>query len=289
MNKLLKYKLIGIGDFTHGIEESWLYRFKLIKFIIKNTNKNINIFNEMSIWQASNVMNNTIWSREKNKFIRYDKIKKEDPIQNGDYVGGELWQYIPHCFESNIILKIIKYIRKNKERITLYGIDNDTIDRDYDMYKIIINNMDDNKINLLFASNNHISTNKLHKDNYLYIKNKNHKWYCGYYLRKKLKKDYCIILSQAYEGYVRFNGYCIGNNCESRINQLKYIYKKYKYIKLKKYVKENKKYQLLDKFTDKFLNFSNSYYKKNKYGYQSIDVINDQNYILFWNNVNHLI
>ena len=42
--------------------------------------------------------------------------------------------------ESEIFLKIIKYIRKNKDRITIIGIDNDTIDRDYDMYKIIIKN-----------------------------------------------------------------------------------------------------------------------------------------------------
>ena len=34
----------------------------------------------------------------------------------------------------------------------------------------------------------------------------------------------------------RFNGYCIGKNCNERTLQLNYIYKKFKYNKLKKYV-----------------------------------------------------
>lgn len=47
MNDLLSYNLIGIGDFSHGIMESWEFRFNLLKYAIKNTNKNIIIFNEM--------------------------------------------------------------------------------------------------------------------------------------------------------------------------------------------------------------------------------------------------
>jgi hypothetical protein len=38
----------------------------------------------------------------------------------------------------------------------------------------------------------------------------------GHYLKKKLKNDYYIVLSQSYEGTNRFNGYCIGENCEKR-------------------------------------------------------------------------
>ena len=150
--------------------------------------------------------------------------------------------------ESNIFLKIIKYIRVHKDRITIIGIDNDKIDRDYDMYKIIIKNY------------------KLSNDNLLYIKNKNHKWFLGHYLKKELKDDYCIILSQAYEGINRFNSYCMGNNCEERTFQLKYFYKKFKYDKNKKYFNLNKKYQLLTNYTEPLILFSNSYYKENKYG-----------------------
>ena len=185
MNQLLQYKLIGIGEFSHGIQESWMFRFNLLKYVIKTTNKHIYIFNEMAKWQAENIMNNTIWSLTQKKFIIYQGIKIEEPIQNDNYVGGKLWQYVPHSMESKIFSKIIKYIRKYKDRITLIGIDNDKLDRDYDMYKIIMKHYNPSNINFLWAHNHHVSTNLLSNDTFKYIENKNHKWYCGYYLKKK--------------------------------------------------------------------------------------------------------
>ena len=289
MNNILFYSLIGIGEFSHGIQQIWDFRFKMLKYAMKNTNKKIIIFNEMSSWQAKNIMNNTIWSRELNKAVKYDGIKLEEPIQNENYVGEKLWQYINHSMDSKIFLKIIKYIRKHKDRIILYGIDNDKIDRDYDMYKIIMKNYKLTNINFLWAHNHHVSNLPLSDDNMNYIKNKNHKWFCGYYLKKKLKDNYCIILSQAYEGENRFNGYCIGNGCDTRTWQLNYIYKNFKYNRLKKYVKENKVHQLLTEYDELFISFSNSYYKDKKYGVQSYDKIDTFNYILFWNKVNRLV
>ena len=288
MNELLNYNLIGIGEFSHGIIESWQFRFDLLKYVMKNTNKNIIIFNEMSVWQADNIMNNTIWSRELNKFVKYEGIKLEEPIQNNNYVGGKLWQFINHATESNIFLKIIKYIRKNKDRIKIIGIDNDKIDRDYDMYKIIMKNYNSSNINFLWTSNHHVADLPLTDDNMKYIKNKNHKWFVGHYLKKKFKDNYCIMLSQAFEGTNRFNGYCIGENCEERTWQLNYFYKKFKYDKNKKYVNINKKYQLLTDYKEPLISFSNSYYKGNKYGVQDYMNTNIFNYILFWNNVNEL-
>ena len=295
MNNLLNYNLIGIGEFSHGIQESWEFRFNLLKYALKKSNKKIIIFNEVSVWQADNIMNNTIWSIKDNKFIKYEGIKIELPIQNNNYVGGKLWQYINHAMESEIFLKIIKYIRKNKDRITIIGIDNDTIDRDYDMYKIIIKNQKSSNINFLWASNHHVSDLQLSNDNLKYIKNKNHKWFVGHYLKKELKDNYCIILSQSYKGTNRFNGYCIGKNCNERTFQLNYFTKKFKYDKNKKYVNENKKYvnenkkyQLLTDYNEPLISFSNSYYKGNKYGVQDYMNTNIFNYILFWNEVNEL-
>jgi hypothetical protein len=243
----------------------------------------------MSIWQAENIMNNTIWSRELNKAVRYNGIKYELPIQNQNYVGGKLLQYVNHTTESDIFLKIIKYIRKHKDRITIIGIDNDKIDRDHDMYKIIMKNYKHTNVNFLWAHNSHVSNSPLSNDNLNYIKNKNHKWFCGHYLKNKFKDDYCIILSQAYEGENRFNGYCIGDACYTRTWQLNYFYRKFKYAKNKKYVNENKKYQLLTEYNEPLISFSNSYYKDNKYGVSSYDDIKTFNYILFWNRVNPLI
>jgi hypothetical protein len=102
MNDLLNYNLIGIGEFSHGIMESWEFRFNLLKYAMKNTNKNIIIFNEISVWQAENIMNNTIWSIRDNKYIKYEGIKLEEPIHNNNYIGGKLWQYVNHAMESNI-------------------------------------------------------------------------------------------------------------------------------------------------------------------------------------------
>jgi len=291
MEQLLKYKLIGIGEFSHGILESWVFRFDLLKYAMKNTNKKIIIFNEMSVWQAENIMNNTIYCRKLNKQINYcNGIKKENPVEGGDdkTPWGKLWQYMNHSTESKIFLKIIKYIRKNKDRINIIGIDNDTLDRDYDMYKNIINNYNSKNINFLWAHNDHVDDMEYSLDNLLYIKNKNHKWFCGHYLKKHFKNDYCIILSQAYEGENRFNSYCIGNHCEKRIWALKYIYKKFKYNELKKYVDKSKRYQLLKTFDNKLISFSNSYYKGNKYGVQSFNISKTWDYILFWNKVNKL-
>jgi len=63
------------------------------------------------------------------KYIKYNKIKIEKPVHNNKYESawGKLWQYMMHTSESKICLKIIKYIRKNKDRIRLIGVDNDKI------------------------------------------------------------------------------------------------------------------------------------------------------------------
>ena len=51
MNEILSYKLIGIGEFSHGIKESWDFRFNVLKYDIKNTNKKIiiNIYTVLKI------------------------------------------------------------------------------------------------------------------------------------------------------------------------------------------------------------------------------------------------
>jgi len=289
MDEILKYNLIGIGEFSHGIRESWEFRFDLLKFAMKNTNKKIDIYVEHSIWMANNIMNNTIWSRELNKPIKYDGFKIEKPVELKESSSwGKLWQYMNHSSESKILFKIIKYIRKNKDRINFIGLDNDTLDRDYYMYKIIIKNLNKNNINFFWAHNHHVNDQQLEMSSYKYIKNKDHKWYCGHYLKKKLKDKYCIILSQAYQGENRFNGYCSKDDCSTRSWQLQYIYKKFKYSKLKKYVDKNKKYQLLTEFNEPLIAFSNSYFNGNKYGLQGFDKTNKWNYILFWNKVTRL-
>ena len=288
---ILNYKLIGIGEFSHGIQQSWDFRFSLLKYAVTFTTKKIIIFNEMDVWQGENIMNNTIWNREQNKPIKHTGIKKETPLDNNTNIQnpfGVYWQYIHHAMESKIFIKIVKYIRKHIDRIKIIGIDNGKIDRDYDMYKNIMKNYNSKNINFLWAHNDHIADLPYSLDNMLYIRNKNHKWFCGHYLKKKLKDDYCIILSQAHKGTNRFNGYCSGINCNVRKSKLKYQYNKFIYNKNKKYVNKTKEYQLLTCYDIPFIHFSNSYYKNNIYGVQEYIYIETYNYVLFWNVVSIL-
>jgi hypothetical protein len=285
-----KYNLIGLGEFSHGIEESWEYRFSLLKKMMNETSKKITIYQELSIWQGYNIMNNTYYDRETDKVIKSDKIKIENPVHNNKYESawGKLWQYMMHSSESNICLRIVKYIRKNKNRIKIIGVDNDKLDRDYDMYKIIIKHLKTTHINFFWAHNDHVDNRKLSLNTLKFIENKNHKWTCGHYLKEKLGDKYCIILSTAYNGENRFNSYCIGKYCNERIWQINYFYKKFKYEPNKKYVHINKKVQLLNEFDNGFIEFSNSYYEGNKDGVQRIIKSNTWDFVLFWNNVSKL-
>lgn len=51
------YDLIGIGDFSHGDKNIWVYRLKLLKYFIKTTDKKITIFNEDGDENSKNIMN----------------------------------------------------------------------------------------------------------------------------------------------------------------------------------------------------------------------------------------
>ena len=283
LNQLKNYSLIGIGEFSHGICESWEYRFKLLKYCISKTNKKIIIFNEMSIWQGENIMNNTIFVRKDDKWIlqHYKGIRIETPENN----WGKLRQYCPKCSESQIFINIIKYIRKYKDRIAIIGVDNDKLNRDRYMYRQIMKNLDPNNINFLWAHNEHIDNREISNCTYRWIRDEfpNERYTAGYYLKKKLKEKYCIILSQAYKGKQRFDSICSGDNCEER------TYKEF-FTKLFIYkVLSNRNDGLYKYYDDDLIEFSNSYFVNNKQG--EIGLIPNKktwDFILFWKSVSVL-
>ena len=241
MNDILNdHTLIGLGEFSHGIQESWNYRFAFLKYAMETSNKKITIFSEMSRWQSDNIMNNTYFDMSKNKFIKDANIHIEQPKHDkkDESPWGKLWQYCYHSMESKIFVKIIKYIRKHKNRITIIGIDNEKLNRDYDMAKIILNNLNHTNINFFWAHNSHVDDRLIEWFDYKWIKDDkpNMKFRCGHYLKKKLGNKYCIILTQAYRGTIRFNSWCEGDGCSTRIWTLKYFTKSFKYDKNKKYV-----------------------------------------------------
>lgn len=292
--KLKYYNLIGIGEFSHGINECWIFRFMFLKYIIDNTNSNVIIFNEMAKWQADNIMNDTYIDIKTDKPLKTKNvIKYEKPIFTNtlEPPWGKLWQYCFHAMESPIFVKIIKYIKKNRKRITIIGIDNETLSRDYDMYKIIMNRLKTTSVNFLWAHNSHVDCRKLEPFDYEWTKSDypKLKYRCGYYLKNTLKSKYCIILSQAYSGSQRFNSWCYGKICEKRMWTDKYFIKHFEYKKHKKYVDVKKNVSLYEKFDNNLIEFSNSYFDHSKQGECAISESKKWTYILFFNSVTPLI
>ena len=78
MDELLQYKLIGIGEFSHGIKESWLFRFKLLK----------SFDNKLISFSNSSYKNNKygVQSYDKsnkwNYILFWNKVTRLEPIYN---------------------------------------------------------------------------------------------------------------------------------------------------------------------------------------------------------------
>lgn len=261
-----KYDLIRIGDFSHGDENIFEYRLKLLKYFIKNTNKNITIFNEDTEKNCKNIMNI-------NKKLSY--YKSYGIINNYGY--GKLDKYCYRVYDSKIYLEIIKYIRKNIGRITIIGVDGDNISRDKQMANNILKKINKNNINLFFGHNNHIGTGKITE---LYeTKWSKEKYRTGYFLKKILKNKYYIILSQGYKGKIRYNGWCNDKYCTIRTA---YKIPKILPLEIKEY--KNIKSGLYDKFNNKLYSTTACIFKdKNIFEYKS-----KYNKILFFKNIKPL-
>lgn len=162
----------NVGSFADGAANVWNLRFNMLKHVINiYPLLNITIFNcsDQLGWQASNVMNGTVWSTQANDFVSYPQKKhhrsgnssssgrgsKRSPpfkrernmMYNNTAVGpaasnskmppppppqlsntpvyGHYWQYLPYNLESELVMNIMKYIRKHIKRIHLIGMTND--------------------------------------------------------------------------------------------------------------------------------------------------------------------
>lgn len=222
------HHLIGIGDFSHSTLELWEYRFSMLKNAMTHMNKKINVFMEDTNEHIKNIM--------KDK-----KLKKHKPyMYNNIFPCGVYDRYMYHTWECKIYIKIINYIKKNKSRINFYGV----IPIKYSEKNIASNVLklyNPNYVNFFWAHNDHISNQ---------------------YIKNKLGDSYLILLSQSNSGTIRFDSFCINNDCNTRIWYIKYFYINFGEIK-KKCVPVKYYYNKYDK---KFICFSNSYYitKKNK-------------------------
>lgn len=146
---LQKYTLIGLGDFSHGDQNIWDVRFKLLEYIINTTDNHVKIFTEDTIIHTDNITNDKTIVLEKEYGVYQDK-----------YAYGPLDRYSYRAWDSEIYLAIIKYIRQNKNRIQIIGVDAEKA-RDKFMAKRIMENLansHNNSINFFWAANAHVDS-----------------------------------------------------------------------------------------------------------------------------------
>lgn len=260
-----KYNLIGIGDFSHGDQNIWTYRFNMLKNIIISTDKKIIIFNEDSEEHCDNIMNT------KKKLSYY----KDYGVEQDKYAYGPIEKYAYRIYDSPIYLEIIKYIRKNKNRITIVGVDNGKLARDKNMANIILKRLNKYKINIFWAHNDHVDSRKITQP--YETKWHDEKYRCGYYLKKKLKDKYCIVLSTGYKGKIRFDGRCSDKYCTDIKYYTKPMFRKFIIKKYSKYTDG-----LHKNFDDKIAEYSQFTFPNNKLYMMSS---RSYDYVLFFKNV----
>ncbi len=283
------HQLVGIGDFTHGCTDIPIFIKQLLDFIIKNTNKQIKLFTENSAWRCENIMKHS------------KLIYKKPLLWNNKWPSGKLTLYAGYGAESPECLELIKFIRKHRNRITIIGADPDIIDRDEAMAKTILDGLlpKNEGYNIWYAANHHVDTDKYEEMNQKWLPNPEiQRYFAGYHLCNKLGNEYCIILSQAYKGIVRYSGVCIGDDCEYRISNLDYIWKDFIIPDYKKYANKKTNISFYDKKefnVDKLAIFNAPYHAGLKKiepiglsgGFYSRNTKN-WNYILFFNEIHKL-
>jgi hypothetical protein len=234
--------------------------------------------------------------------MKHQKIIYQKPkLWNNKWPNGKLGLYAGYGAESPDILTFIKFIRAHRDRITIIGADPDIIDRDEAMAKTVLSVLHPKGegYNIWYAANHHVDTGKYEEMNQKWVPNPEiQRYFAGYHLRRKLGREYCIVMTQAYHGSVRYNGICLGDDCYDRVANLEYIYRNFTIPEFKKYVNPNHQMTLYTRsefITDKMPFFNAPYHADlvmekpigtsgGLYGENT----KKWNYILFFNKVNHL-
>jgi Erythromycin esterase len=265
-----RYKLIGIGDFTHGIENIWEFRLVFLKEIMKKTDKNIMIFIEDTKEHTDNIMND-------------DKLtfESEYGVAQGRFAYGPLDRYSYRSWDSPIYLEIIKYIRSNRDRIQIIGVDAETQARDREMAQNILSALHRSNYNFWWAANAHVDSREI-TESYELKWAPDEKYRCGYYLRKALGDRYCIILSTGYRGGVRYSSICDNKDCDNRSFPEIPIYREFVYEPYKKYVL-GKEYSIYirGEFNDPLIEFTDAKFPDDPF----IITDTDWDYLIFFNEI----
>ena len=229
-------QVVGLGDFTHGCPDIQRFVIQFLEYLIKNTDKPIKLFTENSGWRADNIM--------KHPKLRFMKPR----LWNNRWPVGKLGHYVGYGGESPECLEFIKFIRANRARITIIGADPDIIDRDEIMAKTILTGMypKGQGYNIWYAANHHVDIGKYELMNQKWVPNPERvRYYAGWHLKQALGRDYAFIISQGYQGTVRYNGICLGDDCADRIVSLDYIWRDFVVPEFKRYTNRMQNIELL--------------------------------------------
>jgi len=209
-------QVVGLGDFTHGCPDIPRFVIQLLDYLITTTDKPIKLFTENSGWRAENIM--------KHRKIRFMK----PGLWDNRWPVGKLGYYAGYGAESPECIEFIKFIRAHRDRITIIGADPDILDRDEKMAQTVLTGMypKDQGYNIWYAANHHVDISKYELMNQKWVPNHERtRYFAGWHLKRALGNDYKFILSQGYHGTVRYNGVCLGDDCNDRIISLDYIWR----------------------------------------------------------------
>lgn len=272
------YDLIGLGDFSHGDVNMWQLRFVLLKSIPES--KQITIFVQDTEEHAQNIMQDT----ELVMGAEYGVHEGKDGI----YSYGPMERYSYRAWDSPIYLEIIQYIRQNKNRIQIIGVDNGEIARDQYMADRVIKNAQLSKphIRFFWAANAHVDNREITEPYELKWEPKE-RYRAGHYLREFFGFRYCIILSTGYQGQIRFNSTCNSLDCEERIRPKIPIFESFHHDKYKKWIQKNKSYHVYSKkeFKGSVLEYTDAAfpYPNHPFSYNG-----NYDYLIFFNEIEPL-
>jgi erythromycin esterase len=268
-----RYRLIGIGDFTHGIEDIWEFRFDFLKEVMEKTDKNITIFIEDTKEHTDNIMND-------DELI----FESEYGVSEGKFAYGPLDRYSYRAWDSPIYLEIISYIRSNKDRIQIIGVDAETQARDKEMAQNILSNLHKSNYNFWWAANAHVDSREI-TESYELKWIPDEKYRCGYYLREELGARYCIVLSTGYKGRVRFSSICDNSDCDNRTFPEIPILEDFVHEPYKKYVTDDNYIMYIrGEFDEPLIEFTDAKFPDGPFVIKNTD----WDYLVFFNKVQGL-
>ena len=204
--KIKNYKIIGIGEATHGQLKLNEFRNKLVKKMITKYNFRVIVIEDQ--YSCIKIINKYIKNKDVNyldgldafpflsktfvsllKWLRNYNIKNNNKIS---IIGIDCQYTCPKYKSNSNINKYVNTLVKKLNKIPYSNSLKELNFRDKCMYEIFMKQYNKNKKYLIFSHNGHLQKEPYNKDDKI-------KWF-GNYLYSKFGSDYCAIGNTFYNG-----------------------------------------------------------------------------------------